>query len=106
MFPGRLARVPAETVPLLVIYFLEQGQCAAAPIMRTHNEQDMKQAHRGGIGIAERRFDRGHKALMGESCNRRNKGIGDAYAISTVGAGLLHSLDRLTQTAPEADRDH
>ena len=25
MFPGRLARVPAETVPLLVIYFLEQG---------------------------------------------------------------------------------
>src|SRR6266851_1082870 len=83
------ARVPTETVPLLVIDLLQYVQGSRSTVVRASSEKNVDETGRRSIGIAERSFHRGQEAFMRETRDRRHKSIGNAHAVSAVGASLL-----------------
>ncbi len=66
----QLIAVPAEAMPLLVIGLFQNLHGSRPVPVRTDRKQDVDEAHRGGIGIANEGFNHREKALIGEPRNR------------------------------------
>ena len=50
-------------------------------------------------------FHRREEAFIGETSYRRDKCVGDPYAVGTIGMGLLQPFDGLPQSAAKTDGD-
>lgn len=74
--------------------------------MCANSEQYIQKAHWCGIGNAERRLNRCEEALVSQAREGRDECIRDSHAIGSIRSSLLHSFNRLPQSATETDRNH
>src|ERR1700687_2441446 len=70
-----LLHVPAEAVALFLVRLFQDANGAGAVLMRANGEQNVQKAHRHSVGIAEVRFHRRQKTLIGKARDGRDEGI-------------------------------
>ena len=91
---------------LLVVHFFENRKRTGPAVMSADGKENVQEADRSRVRVAEWSFHRSQKAFMSEACDRRYEGVGDPDTIGAIGVGLLQAFHSLAQSAPETDCNH
>src|SRR5258706_16459334 len=100
-------RVPAESFALFFGDFLDHGECLRPTILADSREDGIHQGNGSGVRGAEGScFDRSQENFVTFARQGRNIGVRDTDAISASNARLLCTVDGLSKSAAEADRNY